>query len=102
MKVGFYGGVEGVTGICFLLEADNKKVLIDCGLFQGLEEYKNYEPFPFNPRGIDYVVLTHAHIDHCGRIPLLVREGFRGKNHLHGSHKENNPFDAVGCCKGDV
>jgi metallo-beta-lactamase family protein len=79
MKVGFYGGVEGVTGICFLLEADNKKVLIDCGLFQGLEEYKNYEPFPFNPRGIDYVVLTHAHIDHCGRIPLLVREGFRGK-----------------------
>jgi metallo-beta-lactamase family protein len=79
MRVGFYGGVEGVTGSCFLLEADNKKVLIDCGLFQGLEEPKNYEPFPFNPREIDYVVLTHAHIDHCGRIPLLVREGFRGK-----------------------
>jgi metallo-beta-lactamase family protein len=79
MRVGFYGAVEGVTGSCFLLEADNKKVLIDCGLFQGLEEPKNYEPFPFNPREIDYVVLTHAHIDHCGRIPMLVREGFRGK-----------------------
>jgi metallo-beta-lactamase family protein len=79
MKVGFYGGVEGVTGICFLLEADSKKVLIDCGLFQGLEEPKNYEPFPFNPREIDYLVLTHAHIDHCGRIPLLVKEGFKGK-----------------------
>lgn len=79
MRVGFYGGVEGVTGSCFLLEAENKRVLIDCGLFQGLEEHKNYEPFPFNPREIDYVVLTHAHIDHCGRIPLLVKEGFRGK-----------------------
>jgi len=79
MRVGFYGAVEGVTGSCFLLEADNKRVLIDCGLFQGLEEPKNYEPFPFNPREIDYVVLTHAHIDHCGRIPLLVREGFKGK-----------------------
>ena len=50
MRVGFYGGVEGITGSCFLLEADNKKVLIDCRLFQGLEEHKNYEPFPFNPR----------------------------------------------------
>jgi metallo-beta-lactamase family protein len=79
MRVGFYRRVEGVTGSCFLLEADNKKVLIDCGLFQGLEEPKNYKPFPFNPREIDYVVLTHAHIDHCGRIPLLVREGFKGK-----------------------
>jgi nicotinic acid mononucleotide adenylyltransferase len=53
MRIGFYGGVEGVTGSCFLLEADNKKVLIDCGLFQGLEEPKNYEPFPFSIRRID-------------------------------------------------
>jgi len=79
MRVGFYGGVEGVTGSCFLLEVDNKKILIDCGLFQGTEEQKNYEPFPFEPKGIDYLILTHAHIDHCGRIPLLVKEGFRGR-----------------------
>lgn len=79
MKVIPYGGAKTVTGSCFYVEARDVKLLIDCGMFQGLEEGKNREPFPFKPKEIDYLVLTHAHIDHCGRIPLLVREGFRGK-----------------------
>lgn len=73
------GATKTVTGSCHLVEAKGLKVLIDCGMFQGAEEEKNYEPFPFEPRDIDYLILTHAHIDHCGRIPLLVKEGFRGK-----------------------
>ncbi len=79
MKVIPYGGAKTVTGSCFYVEARGLKLLIDCGMFQGLEERKNHEPFPFDPKEIDYLVLTHAHIDHCGRIPLLVREGFKGK-----------------------
>ncbi len=73
------GAVRTVTGSCHLLEAKGLKVLVDCGMFQGEDEEKNYDPFPFDPKEIDYLILTHAHIDHCGRIPLLVREGFRGK-----------------------
>jgi metallo-beta-lactamase family protein len=79
MKVVPCGGAKGVTGSCFLLETDELRILIDCGLFQGADELKNYQPFPFDPKSIDYLILTHAHVDHCGRIPLLVREGFRGK-----------------------
>ncbi len=79
MKVIPYGGAKTVTGSCFYVEARDVRLLVDCGLFQGLEEKKNHEPFPFDPREIDYLVLTHAHIDHCGRIPLLVKEGFKGK-----------------------
>jgi len=73
------GAARGVTGSCHLVEAGGKKILIDCGMFQGAEEEKNREPFPFEPSDIDFLILTHAHIDHCGRIPLLVKEGFRGK-----------------------
>ncbi|WP_028950371.1 MBL fold metallo-hydrolase RNA specificity domain-containing protein [Sulfurihydrogenibium subterraneum] len=79
MIVQSFGGVEGITGSCHLVKVDHMNILIDCGMFQGLEEDKNYEPFGFNPKDIDYLILTHAHIDHCGRIPLLVKQGFRGK-----------------------
>ncbi len=69
-----------VTGSCYLLEHNNTKVLIDCGMIQGEQfaENKNYDPFPFDPATIDYVLISHAHIDHCGRIPRLVRLGFTG------------------------
>lgn len=81
MKINFCGASTGVTGSCHLLTTDNHKVLLDCGQFQGgkAQEALNYEPFPFDPAEIECMILSHAHIDHCGRIPLLVKRGFRGK-----------------------
>ncbi|MCQ4635546.1 MBL fold metallo-hydrolase [Anaerovorax odorimutans] len=80
MKIQFCGASSGVTGSCHLITTENHKVLLDCGQFQGGKamEAMNHEPFPFDASEIDYVVLSHAHIDHCGRIPLLVKRGFRG------------------------
>jgi len=79
MRVIPYGGAKRVTGSCFYVEVRDVRLLIDCGMFQGEDEEKNYQPFTFDPKKLDYVILTHAHIDHCGRIPLLVKEGFKGK-----------------------
>ncbi len=80
MKLFFHGGVQGVTGSCHRIEAAGMQCLVDCGMFQGGREAdgKNHEPFAFNPRDIDFVLLTHAHIDHSGLLPRLVAEGFRG------------------------
>ncbi|PIY75067.1 MAG: MBL fold hydrolase [Candidatus Portnoybacteria bacterium CG_4_10_14_0_8_um_filter_40_50] len=80
-KLHFFGGTRIVSGSCYLLEAEDKKILIDCGLFQGPREFekKNYEPFPFNPKEIDSVIITHSHLDHIGRLPMLVKAGFGGK-----------------------
>jgi Predicted exonuclease of the beta-lactamase fold involved in RNA processing len=80
MKIKFCGASTGVTGSCHLLTTDNHKILLDCGMFQGgkSQDAMNYEPFPFDPKEIDCVVLSHAHVDHCGRLPLLVKRGFRG------------------------
>lgn len=80
LTIGFHGGAGTVTGSKFLLNADGKRLLIDCGLFQGLKELRllNWRPLPFQPDSIDAVILTHAHIDHSGYLPRLVREGYRG------------------------
>lgn len=80
MKIKFCGGVQSVTGSCHLLTIGTKKILLDCGQFQGGKtmESLNYEDFGFRPSEIDYVILSHAHIDHCGRIPLLIKLGFSG------------------------
>ena len=80
MKIQFCGATTGVTGSCHLITTENHKVLLDCGQFQGGEaqDALNYEDFPFDPAEIEYLVLSHAHIDHCGRIPLLVKRGFKG------------------------
>jgi metallo-beta-lactamase family protein len=81
LKLSFHGADRGVTGSCHLLACAGKHILIDCGLYQGgreLEE-ENTEPFGFDPAQIDFVLLTHAHLDHCGRLPLLVKRGFRGE-----------------------
>ena len=81
MKIEFCGASTGVTGSCHLLTSGDHKILLDCGQFQGgkAQEALNYEPFPFDASEIECVVLSHAHIDHCGRLPLLMKRGFRGK-----------------------
>lgn len=81
MKISFHGAAQTVTGSCHLLETRGQRTLIDCGLLQGSREIEreNAEPFGFDPASIDTVLLTHAHLDHCGRLPLLVKQGFRGR-----------------------
>lgn len=81
MKISFHGADRGVTGSCHLVECAGRRVLIDCGLYQGGRELgeENAAPFGFDAAAIDYVLLTHAHLDHCGRLPLLVKRGFRGE-----------------------
>lgn len=78
MKLSFFGADQCVTGSCHCIEVNGKKILVDCGLQQGRDEISNGE-FPFNPAAIDYVLVTHAHIDHSGRIPMLVKLGFHGE-----------------------
>jgi len=81
MRIEFHGAARGVTGSCHLIECAGKRILIDCGLYQGGRELseENAQPFGFEPRSIDFVLLTHAHLDHCGRLPLLVNRGFSGE-----------------------
>lgn len=81
MKITFLGAARTVTGSCYYLETGHSRLLIDCGMFQGRssEDALNKEAFPFNPSDIDYILLTHAHIDHSGRIPKMYVEGFRGQ-----------------------
>jgi metallo-beta-lactamase family protein len=81
MKITFLGAVEEVTGSKYLIEHEDIKILVDCGLFQGEKELRkrNWDPFPIDPSSINAIVLTHAHVDHIGYIPLLVKNGFRGK-----------------------
>ncbi len=81
MRLQFCGAAGEVTGSCTKLTVENSLILVDCGLFQGSKfaEDQNFEPFPFNASAVDAVVLTHAHLDHCGRLPKLVNQGFVGK-----------------------
>src|SRR5437764_5172121 len=77
----FLGAAGTVTGSKHLLDLGDRRVLVDCGLFQGLKELRlrNWEPFPVDPARIEAVILTHAHLDHCGYLPRLVAHGFRGR-----------------------
>lgn len=81
------GGAGTVTGSKHLLEADGQRLLVDCGLFQGLKALreKNWQPLPVEPASIDAVVLTHAHLDHCGYLPRLVKDGYRAAIHMSGA-----------------
>ncbi len=81
MHITFLGATGTVTGSKYLLEIGSRRILVDCGLFQGFKQLRlrNWEPLPVSPRSIDTVVLTHAHLDHTGYLPLLVRNGFAGR-----------------------
>ena len=85
MQIQFLGATREVTGSCFLVELAGHRLLVECGLIQGSSEHErhNREPFPFQPKTIDAVVLTHAHLDHSGRLPLLVKQGFKGPIFTH-------------------
>lgn len=78
MKIKFCGAAKAVTGSCYYVQACGRNFLIDCGMFQGNQQELNKNEFPFNPADIDFMILTHAHIDHSGKIPLLVKKGFSG------------------------
>jgi metallo-beta-lactamase family protein len=80
MRLTFIGAAQEVTGSCFLVEAEDVRFLVDCGMFQGGREARarNLKAWPFDPRQIDFVLLTHAHIDHSGLLPRLCALGFRG------------------------
>ncbi|WP_457562575.1 MBL fold metallo-hydrolase RNA specificity domain-containing protein [Caminibacter pacificus] len=78
-----FGAAKIVTGSAHMLDTGNSKILIDCGMFQGLNEHLNYDPLGFDPKEIDALIITHGHLDHVGRIPLLYKYGFKGKVFAH-------------------
>ena len=80
MKLEFFGAAGEVTGSCHVITVAGKRILLDCGLIQGgrKQTARNRDPWPFDPASVDAVVLSHAHIDHSGRLPLLVKRGFHG------------------------
>jgi metallo-beta-lactamase family protein len=90
MKVKFIGGAGTVTGSKTLVESNGLRILIDCGQFQGIKPLRelNWEPLPVLPSTIDFVLLTHGHLDHCGWLPRLVNQGFKGKIYCSGPTKE--------------
>jgi metallo-beta-lactamase family protein len=118
MKISFHGACREVTGSCILIELEGVKFLVDCGMFQGEKAEKNQKDFSFNPKDIDFVLLTHAHLDHCGRLPKLFMDGFRGRIYstaptrdlaeiilldaLKVSRDEGKVFVAPFCTEGDI
>jgi metallo-beta-lactamase family protein len=107
MELEFYGAASGVTGSCHVLTVRGRRVLLDCGLIQGgwEEEERNGEPFPFDPAAIDAVILSHAHLDHSGRLPLLVRRGFRGPIYTQNATRDLCEVlwqDAAGLAEADA
>src|SRR5688500_1557955 len=85
LSLRFLGAARNVTGSAYLLRSGDRRILVDCGLFQERQHQgRNWGPFPVDPGTIDAVLLTHAHLDHVGRLPLLVKQGFRGPVYCTG------------------
>jgi metallo-beta-lactamase family protein len=94
MQLEFFGAAGEVTGSCHILRVGGRKLLLDCGMIQGGRDApeRNRQPFPFDATAIDAVILSHAHIDHCGRLPLLVKRGYRGPIHTNSACAELLPI----------
>jgi len=90
LELEFWGAAGEVTGSCYLLKVGDQRLLVDCGLIQGRpeDEARNRDPFPFDVNTIDAVVLSHAHLDHCGRLPLLAKAGYRGPIYTHPGSRD--------------
>ena len=90
MHIQFHGAAGEVTGSCHILTIRDRRVLLDCGLIQGSRKHerRNRDPWPFDPSTIDAVILSHAHIDHSGRLPLLVKDGYRGPVYAQNATRE--------------
>ncbi|MCL2121149.1 MAG: MBL fold metallo-hydrolase [Clostridiales bacterium] len=90
MRIRFLGAAKTVSGSCFMVETEKSCFLIDCGMYQGSKSIKelNYAPFDFDVKDIDFVLLTHTHVDHCGLLPKLYKHGYRGKTHASAATKE--------------
>jgi len=90
LRLTFHGATGEVTGSCYLLEVNGSRILLECGLIQGRreDEQRNHAPFPFDAESIDAMVLSHAHIDHSGRIPALINSGFRGPVYTHRASRD--------------
>ena len=100
MKIKFLGATRQVTGSSYFLDAGGLKILVDCGLFQERDySYRNWETFPILPDQIQYLLLTHVHVDHCGLIPKLVKEGFAGDILLTPASKELFPIVILDCAR---
>lgn len=87
MNIKFFGTTREVTGSCYLVQGNNKNILIEYGMFQGSHHHEkhNHHPFHFDVSELDAVVITHAHLDHSGRLPILIKEGFHGSIYTHNT-----------------
>ena len=90
VNITFLGGAGTVTGSKYLVQHGGQQLLVDCGLFQGYKQLRlrNWRPLPLNPNQVDAVILTHAHLDHSGYLPALVRDGFRGPIYASAATRE--------------
>ena len=107
MRVHFHGAAGEVTGSLHEVEADGRRLLLDCGMIQGSPEAerRNFEPFPFEPGALDALIISHAHIDHIGRVPLLVKRGFRGPIYAQAATAALMPvmlLDAASISEGEA
>ena len=97
MNIIHLGGEKSVTGSCHLLRANGLNIMVDCGLAQGNDSVMRMESWPVSPSEVDYLFLTHAHIDHIGRVPELIEKGFRGEIYHHSPYEGPSLTDAGRC-----
>jgi metallo-beta-lactamase family protein len=87
MNIKFFGATRKVTGSCYLIQVNNKNILLECGMLQGSKSHErhNHDPFPFDVAQLNTVIVSHAHLDHTGRLPMLIKEGYHGNIYTHSA-----------------